>query len=176
MPEFITGLPLHPLVVHAVVVMIPLAVLGAIVIAVWPSARHRFGWLVVGAAAIGTALVPVATDSGEKLERRLGENPMINQHQDLGDDLLWFMLPLLAAVLGLMVLHTMRQRQLAATAGEGPGTTTAPPRAAAPTAVVMIVVAVLTVGFAVAAGIHAFRTGESGARAVWDFVEDQPPP
>lgn len=176
MPEFISGLPLHPLIVHAVVVLVPLAVLGAVVIAVWPAARHRFGWLVVAAAAIGTALVPVATTSGENLKRRLGENPLVDEHQDLGDDLVWFMLPLLAAVLGLMVLHTMRQRQLASTAGDGPGTVSAPPRAAAPTAVVMIVAAVLTVGLAVAAGVHVYRTGESGSRAVWEFVEDQPPP
>jgi len=34
---------------------------------------------------------------------------------------------------------------------------------------------VLTVGFAVAAGIHVYRVGDAGARATWEFVKDQPP-
>lgn len=37
------GLPLHPLVVHAAVVLLPLAALGAIVIAVSERARKRYG-------------------------------------------------------------------------------------------------------------------------------------
>jgi len=37
-PLLVFGLPTHVLVVHAVVVLVPLAVLGAVVIAVWPAA------------------------------------------------------------------------------------------------------------------------------------------
>jgi uncharacterized membrane protein len=36
MPWFIGGLPLHPLVVHATVVLVPLAVLGALAIVAFP--------------------------------------------------------------------------------------------------------------------------------------------
>ena len=32
LPEFVNGLPLHPLIVHLVVVLLPLAVLGSVVV------------------------------------------------------------------------------------------------------------------------------------------------
>ena len=47
----ILGLPLHPLVVHAVVILVPLAALGGIVISAWTAARKRYGWLTVAFAA-----------------------------------------------------------------------------------------------------------------------------
>ncbi|MCW2828706.1 MAG: hypothetical protein JWQ67_2322, partial [Marmoricola sp.] len=37
------GIPLHPLVVHAVVVLLPLAILGTIAIAVRPGWRGKYG-------------------------------------------------------------------------------------------------------------------------------------
>ena len=41
--DTIDGLPVHALVVHAVVVLLPLALLGTIAIAVRPAWRARFG-------------------------------------------------------------------------------------------------------------------------------------
>jgi len=38
----INGLPLHPLLVHAVVVLLPLAAVGSIIIAVVPKWRRRY--------------------------------------------------------------------------------------------------------------------------------------
>ena len=70
--DLVNGLPVHPLVVHAVVVLLPLACLGTIAIAVRPVWRERYGVLVVACAAIATALIPVATSSSEALEERVG--------------------------------------------------------------------------------------------------------
>jgi hypothetical protein len=39
----------------------------------------------------------------------------------------------------------------------------------------MIVLALVTVGAAVGTGIHVFRVGDAGARAVWEGVENLPP-
>jgi hypothetical protein len=39
----------------------------------------------------------------------------------------------------------------------------------------MIVAAVLTVGVAVGTGIHTYRVGDAGARAVWGDVQNLPP-
>jgi hypothetical protein len=36
----IFGLPAHPFVVHAVVVLVPLSALAGLVVAVWPAARE----------------------------------------------------------------------------------------------------------------------------------------
>ena len=63
--DLINGIPLHPLVVHAVVVLLPLAVLGTIAIALRPSWRVRYGPLVVAAAAVVDGAHP-----GGDLQRR----------------------------------------------------------------------------------------------------------
>jgi hypothetical protein len=57
MLDTFNGLPLHPLVVHAVVVLLPLSVVGAIVVALRPAWRQTYGWLVAG------LLVVAATSS-----------------------------------------------------------------------------------------------------------------
>ena len=43
MPNDFNGLPLHPLIVHATVVIIPLAALTVILFAVWPRFRSWAG-------------------------------------------------------------------------------------------------------------------------------------
>ena len=139
--DLINGVPVHPLVVHAVVVLLPLAVLGTVAIAVRPGWRLRYGPLVVACAAAATALLPVATSSGEALERRVGDP---GQHAHLGDQLIWFAVPLLLLALGLVVL-------------EHRGT----PRAG------RTLVACLAVVAALAAGVQVYRVGDSGARAAW---------
>ena len=70
--DTITGLPIHPLVVHAVIVLLPLACLGAIAIAVKPDWSRRFGILVVACAFIATGAAFIAKQSGEKLASRVG--------------------------------------------------------------------------------------------------------
>lgn len=67
------GLPVHPLVVHGLVVLLPLAILGTIAIALRPRWRTRYGFLVVAAALVATMLIPVSTSSGESLEERVGD-------------------------------------------------------------------------------------------------------
>jgi hypothetical protein len=192
-PEFVTGLPVHALVVHFVVVLLPLAVLGAVVVALWPAARKRYGWLVVAVAAVGTALVQVAVDSGDNLKARVGTTPEIEEHERLGDQMLWWALPLFVTVLALMVLHEMSRRQ-ALRQHEVPASTS--DSSAAPEVSdkdgarqgqvqvqertltwlkpATMAVAVLTIAAAVGAGIHVYRVGDAGSRAVWEHVKDQP--
>ncbi|GGS28224.1 MULTISPECIES: DUF2231 domain-containing protein [Actinokineospora] len=163
MPEFVNGLPLHVLMIHAVVVFVPLGALGTILIAAWPAARRRVGWLVAGTVAVGTALTPIAAESGELLQRRLPENPLIVAHQQLGEQLIYFVVPQLLAVLGLMVAHTVNQSAQRADGG---------PSARA--RVILAVTAVLAVGLSAAAAVHVFRVGEAGSRAVWEGVANLP--
>jgi uncharacterized membrane protein len=159
MPEFVNGLPLHPLMVHFVVVLIPLAVLGAIVIAVWPAARERFGWLVVAVAAVATLLVPFTTNAGAKLKARVGpDNPQILRHEQLGNLVIYWAVPLLVLVTALMVVHELNKRQQLNWAKP-----------------VVMVVAVLTIGVGVGAGIHVYRVGDAGSRASYGGVINTPP-
>ena len=62
------GLPLHPFVVHATEVTVPLAALLVIVAAAWPRFRRWAGYLPMGAALAALVLVPISTQSGEQLE------------------------------------------------------------------------------------------------------------
>ncbi|MEV0004730.1 DUF2231 domain-containing protein [Micromonospora sp. NPDC050980] len=154
MPDSVNGLPLHPLVVHAVVVLLPLAALGVAALAVRPVWRGRFGWLVVLVSALATAAIPLATESGESLERRVGDP---GRHAELGDQLIWFAVPLLVAAAALVWLHRRADRP----AGDQPK--------AGPSAL-GVVVAVLAMVVAAANLVQVFRVGDSGAKAVWGDV------
>ncbi len=147
--DLVNGLPIHPLVVHAVVVLLPLAVIGTLAIAVKPAWRRMYGPLVVGCAAIATVLIPVATSSGEALEERVGRP---GEHAELGDQLIWFAIPLLLLSLALVVLDRRSPSDAAST------TTRSKP---------LLAVTVLAVVAALACGVQVYRVGDSGARAAW---------
>jgi hypothetical protein len=70
--DTIAGLPVHPLVVHAVVVLLPVSALAFIVIYLVPRWRRHYGWLTMGALAGGVASALVAKESGEMLAGRVG--------------------------------------------------------------------------------------------------------
>jgi uncharacterized membrane protein len=174
--DLINGIPLHPLVVHAVVVLLPLAVIGAILIAVRPPWRTTYGPLVLAVAGVATILVPVATSSGESLAVRVGDP---GNHAHLGDQLIWFTIPLLILVLALVLLDrrdtrrattrtsrdTDTKRFVHSSDTRGGSTTTTNNSTRAGTATTMV--AVLAVLAALAAGVQVYRVGDSGARAVW---------
>lgn len=143
--DTINDIPLHPLVVHGVVVLLPLAVLGTIAIALRPVWRRTYGTLVVGLTAIGTVLVVVAIQAGEEFEKGLQID--VERHQELGERLLWFALGLLVLVTALVVLDRRDEADAGSTAVK--------------------VIAALAVVAALATGAQTFLTGDSGARKVW---------
>ncbi|MET7402285.1 DUF2231 domain-containing protein [Dactylosporangium sp. NPDC005572] len=145
MPDTVNGLPLHPLVVHAVVVLLPLAIAGVIAIAVRPAWRARFGPLVIAVAVLATVAIPVATSTGDQLAGRVG---LPHDHAELGESLIYFALALLAAAVTLVWTHRRRA--------------TAPSRPMLHTAVAVVAVLV-----ALASLVQVVRVGDSGARAVW---------
>jgi hypothetical protein len=158
--DTIGGLPWHPLVVHAVVVLLPLAVLGTIAVAVRPAWRVRFAGLNALVAVVGTALCPVATSSGESLEHHVGDP---GAHAGLGDQLVWFSLPM--TLLALALWWMQRRHGAAAAEHADAGATRSPHPAGAVRG--LGVIAVLAVVAAVAAGVQVYRVGDSGAKAVW---------
>jgi hypothetical protein len=152
------GLPLHPLVVHAVVVFAPLAALGAILFAVRPQWRWalRGPLLVVTLIAVGAAVV--AALSGENLAetRGLDALPEVRTHEERGK-LLRNILLGFTIVVGLAVWRLGGPSGLKSGRGER----------AATTGVVGIVLMGLLVVGAVAVGVAVFLAGDSGSRAVW---------
>ncbi len=155
MLDLVGGLPLHPLVVHAVVVLLPLAALGTVAIALVRRWRRTLGPFVVASAAVATALVPVATSSGEALARRVG-GP--GEHAELGEQLIWFAVPLLVLSAAIVVLGRRRE---CAEPGAGADRTSR---------VLLRGLAVLAVVASLATGYQVYRVGDTGARAVWGEV------
>ncbi len=81
----IAGLPAHILLVHAVVVLGPIAGLAAVVYAAAPRWRRYLAWP-LGVLALG--LVPVAlvtAQAGEQLEESRPATAMIRSHAQQGD-------------------------------------------------------------------------------------------
>jgi uncharacterized membrane protein len=177
MPTFLGNLPVHPLVVHAVVVLVPLAILGALTVLVWPAARRRHGWLLVAVAAVATIAIPFATSTGEGLEHRLPRTPAIETHARLGDELLIYVAGLLVALAAFVYLH---HRNGVRGRHEGPGATTAQTHLTGGLRVAATVVAVLVAVLAVISAVQVYRIGDSGARAAWGdrqyLAPSVPPP
>jgi uncharacterized membrane protein len=141
--DTIAGIPLHPLVVHAVIVLLPLACLGAVLVAAKASWNRSYGWLVLACSFIAMGSAFVAKESGEKLASRVG---WPQDHIEWGEKI-----PI--AAFGLFVLLAIlwwfdRQQR------DGRTTLTK-------------VVAVLVVLVAAGNLALAVLAGHSGATAVW---------
>ncbi len=70
--DTITNLPWHPLVVHAVIVLLPLSCLGAVLVAIKADWNRLHGFLVLAASFVAAGSSVVAKESGEKLASRTG--------------------------------------------------------------------------------------------------------
>jgi uncharacterized membrane protein len=150
--DTISGLPLHPLVVHAVIVLVPLAALGALLVAFKPAWNRRYGWLVVACAFVATGASVVAKESGEKLASRVG---LPADHAHIAQ-----LMPLFSGLLFLAVTGLWWYDR----SGDDHRTR------------VRTVLAVLTTLTAILALVWAVRAGESGATAVWKPVIDRTTP
>lgn len=101
------GLPVHALVVHATVVLVPLMCLLTVLVALRPRLREKYAWWTFTGDVLGIALVYVTMQSGQRLKDRLGNSPPILRHQHLGRQLIWFVIAL--AVTALIVALTTKR-------------------------------------------------------------------
>jgi hypothetical protein len=151
------GLPLHPLVVHAAVVLIPLSAVLAVALAVASRWRWLIRWPAAAVAVVGVGLAFLATTSGESLEEsRPGLGALVRQHRERGE-----LLADLTIVLAVVVV-------VAALLLPGPsGLSSGRGAVARRVAYADRVLPVLLVLVAVVVLVQVVLTGESGARAVW---------
>ena len=101
----VAGVPLHPLVVHFVVVLIPLSSLGLVIAVFSKRIRSRFLGLSVLGLAVSAPLAWVAGQSGEALTEVRGEP---DPHVELGELLVPISWLLFAA--GLLYWIAVRRR------------------------------------------------------------------
>lgn len=85
LPDSVGGLPLHPLIVHAAVILVPLAAVG-IVIVPWRAAWRRAYSLPLAAIALAGFIASyIAKESGERLERAAREaGRQLGEHPEMG--------------------------------------------------------------------------------------------
>ena len=151
----INGVPLHPLVVHAAVVFVPLAALAVIAFLV-PRWRWAARWpalvLVVGA----TAAVQLSTLTGETLEETRGpRSAVIELHQEYADLLQVTMYALAAVMIVAFVTMPHLTRLTGGRDHEA--------RVAVLEKPLMVVLALL----AVTVIVLVVLTGDAGARSAW---------
>jgi len=106
--DTVLGLPVHALVVHGVVVLLPLMAIVTAVVACVPRWRARAAWPVVVVDAGMVAMTLVARQSGEALQRRLG-GQVAQAHAALGKNLFWFAFAMFLASLVVAMVHRSRR-------------------------------------------------------------------
>ena len=155
--DLIAGLPVHPLIVHIAVVVLPVAAFALIVVMALPRVNVLLRWGVIAALAVGSLAAWIAAESGEALSERVGEPEV---HEELGENL-----PLVAGItLALGVIWAVVS-ELSARASRVATTTGAmPSRAWLP---VRIAISVAAAGMAVYAIYYTVLVGHSGAVATW---------
>jgi uncharacterized membrane protein len=152
------GLPLHPLIIHVVVVFAPLAGIGGILYAAVPKWRWWLRWPLVAAAVIAAVAGIFAVPSGQALEnqRQLQSLPELATHSSRGRFLRWVMLAFLVPT------------ALAAWQLGGPSPVAADGKTRdGRTGVVAWAIQLLLVAGAITVLVCVFLTGDSGAKTVW---------
>jgi hypothetical protein len=160
----ISGLPAHPLIVHATVVLVPLAALAVLLHTFWPKARARLGLVTLLSSAVAVVLVPLSTSSGEQLEESVAESALVEQHAELGDGLLPWVVGLLVVAVLLWVRDRRDAGRTTPLVSRGPG------RTVSDALLKPVVIGVLAVVAVLGTTQQVVRIGHSGAKASWHGV------
>lgn len=149
-------MPLHPLVVHAVVIFGPLAALSGLLYAAVPRWRWLLRWPLVALSVIVAVTAVVAVQAGQSLlDSRPELEPIVEDHQKWGDYLrFWSLTYVVDAALAAYALGGSS----ALASGKGARETKGP---------LGLVAIVLLVAGAIGLAVLVFLTGDSGAKAVW---------
>jgi drug/metabolite transporter (DMT)-like permease len=151
----INGIPLHPLVVHAAVVLVPLAALFATAYAVLPRRRWQTRTPAIVLALVGAVSVWLASMTGDNLKSRLHENTAIIHTHEMWAGRLQASMWVLAALTAVAWWSLPHHSPLPDKDHREGVTTLAKP----------LVILLPVAAFAVL--VLVVLTGDAGARAVW---------
>lgn len=147
------SLPLHPLVVHVPVLLLPVSAVCTVILAVKPSLINKWAAALTVLVAVGFGGAFLATQTGEELEDSLREggekiSETLHDHSELGDQTRTLAFALLVVVAALWILgrkdYAWKRSWM------------------------MPVLRVLGVVVAIAVGYVTYRTGHTGATSVWN--------
>ncbi|MFI7575632.1 DUF2231 domain-containing protein [Micromonospora sp. NPDC049497] len=166
--DTIADLPIHPLVVHATVIVVPAAALVVGLAGVWPTFRARTAPLALALSALALVLVPVTVQSGDALRGRVPASELIDRHRDLGTGLLPWVIALVFTAGATGWLHRWETARTGPAGPDGGSDSSGgPARAPRLAAVVVAILAVITAAGVV---VSVVRIGHSGAEAAWSDV------
>lgn len=143
------GLPLHPLLVHSAVVLVPLVAIAALVMSYLPSFSRRHGKIILGLAVIAQGSVFLAKISGEAFSEILNKN--VGKHAELGEIAPFVTIP-------MVVLIYLRWRMDRSGSSFGNAT-------------IRRLTSVALVISSLASLVVIFLVGHSGASSVWGWIE-----
>ncbi|HEU4947346.1 MAG TPA: DUF2231 domain-containing protein [Kribbella sp.] len=151
-------LPLHVLVIHAVVLVLPLGALTGIVFALVPKWRWVLRWPVL-LLGLGSALLAyVAKRSGDAFVAAVPQlEQLVQVHRTRGNLLLWFTIGF--AILTILAFLLLTGPSPLAGRKGARHTRSRPVELVVSAAVVVMGVLVIW---------QTVRTGDAGARAVWE--------
>ena len=147
------GLPAHPLVVHAAVVLLPMAAIATVVVAAVPRWRRPYALLafVVSVAAAGA--IWLAKESGESLQERVAESALVERHAELAEQVLPWAIAVVVVAGAVVAVERYRSRL-----------------AKIPTRAVTITLLVAALITGIGATWTVAEVGHSGAKATWHDV------
>jgi hypothetical protein len=145
----LAGLPLHPLLVHSAVVLVPLVAIGALVMSYLPSFSRRHGKLILILALVAQVSVFLAKISGEAFSEILKKN--VEKHAELGEIAPFVTLP-------MVVLIYLRWRMDRAGSSTG-------------SVAIRRLTSVALVISSLASLVMIFLVGHSGASSVWGWID-----
>lgn len=152
----INGLPLHPLIVHAVVILGPLAGLTGLAYALVPRWRWLLRWPLVVLSLIVAVTAFVAAQAGESLlDARPELEPIVEDHEDWGERLRNFSIGF--GVVALLAAWALGGRSALAS-GRG---------ARESKGMLGWIAMLLLVAGSIGLMVLVYLAGESGAKAVW---------
>ncbi len=145
----LAGLPLHPLLVHSAVVLVPLVAIGALVMSYLPSFSRRHGKIILILAVIAQVSVFLAKMSGEAFAEILDKN--VEKHAELGE-----ITPLVTLPMVILIYLRWRMDRSGSTFGS------------------VVIRRLTSVALAVASLISIIvivLVGHSGASSVWGWID-----
>jgi uncharacterized membrane protein len=145
----VAGLPLHPLVIHAAIVLIPLAAISALVMSYLPSFSRRYGKLTLVIAIVAQLSLFLAKVTGEAFEEILDKD--VGNHAELGEIAPFITLPMVA-----LIYLRWRLDRSGATVGS---------------ALIRRLTSLALIVASLASIVIVVLVGHSGAESVWGWID-----
>ena len=144
----VAGLPLHPLIIHVSVILIPLVAISALVMSYLPSFSRRYGKAIFSLALVAQGSLFLSRTTGQALTKIMEKD--MGRHADLGEVAPFITLPMVA----LIYLRFRMDRS---------GTTFGSVFVRRLTSIALIVASLASIAI-------VFLVGHSGAVSVWGWI------